>query len=74
MLQSVEFLFLEQDEKDYQISNQKMKTTNIVNVKEMNFEQLFRHISPEEISENVFALVGKVFLLLLLAEKIIITL
>jgi flavin reductase (DIM6/NTAB) family NADH-FMN oxidoreductase RutF len=27
----------------------------------MNFEQLFKQISPEEISDNVFTLVGKVF-------------
>ncbi|MDR3666443.1 MAG: hypothetical protein P4L35_06355 [Ignavibacteriaceae bacterium] len=30
-------------------------------VREMNFDQLFRQISPEEISDNVFTLVGKVF-------------
>jgi flavin reductase (DIM6/NTAB) family NADH-FMN oxidoreductase RutF len=51
----------------YQINNEKMKTTSIkkttnhINVKEMNFDQLFKQISPEEISDNVFALVGKVF-------------
>jgi flavin reductase (DIM6/NTAB) family NADH-FMN oxidoreductase RutF len=28
---------------------------------EMNFDQLFKQISPEEISDNVFTLVGKVF-------------
>jgi flavin reductase (DIM6/NTAB) family NADH-FMN oxidoreductase RutF len=27
----------------------------------MNFDQLFKQISPEEISDNVFTLVGKVF-------------
>ena len=27
----------------------------------MNFEQIFKQISPEEISDNVFTLVGKVF-------------
>ena len=35
--------------------------TNHVNVKEMNFDQLFRQISPEEISDNVFTLAGKDF-------------
>ena len=38
-----------------------MKKTNHVNVKEMNFYQLFKQISPEEISDNVFTLVGKDF-------------
>ena len=38
-----------------------MKKTNYVNVKEMNFDELFKQISPEEISDNVFMLVGKVF-------------
>jgi flavin reductase (DIM6/NTAB) family NADH-FMN oxidoreductase RutF len=37
-----------------------MQTTNPVNVKEMNFDQLFKQISPEEISDNVFTLAGKV--------------
>jgi flavin reductase (DIM6/NTAB) family NADH-FMN oxidoreductase RutF len=36
-----------------------MKKTNHVNVKEMNFDQLFKQISPEEISDNVFRLAGK---------------
>jgi hypothetical protein len=27
----------------------------------MNFDQLFKQISPEEICDNVFTLVGKVF-------------
>ena len=36
-----------------------MKKTNHVNVKEMNFDQLFKQISPREISDNVFMLVGK---------------
>jgi flavin reductase (DIM6/NTAB) family NADH-FMN oxidoreductase RutF len=41
---------------------EKMKEkTNHVNVKEMNFTQLFKQISPEEISDNVFTLVGKDF-------------
>ncbi len=38
-----------------------MKKTNHVNVKEMGFGQLFEQISPEEISDNVFTLVGKDF-------------
>jgi flavin reductase (DIM6/NTAB) family NADH-FMN oxidoreductase RutF len=38
-----------------------MKTTKPVNVKEVNFNQLFKQISPEEISDNVFTLVGKDF-------------
>ena len=35
------------------------ETTNHVNVKEMNFDQLFKQISPEEICDNVFTLLGK---------------
>jgi flavin reductase (DIM6/NTAB) family NADH-FMN oxidoreductase RutF len=38
-----------------------MKKINHVNVKEMNFDQLFKQISPEEICDNVFMLVGKIF-------------
>ena len=40
-----------------------MKTTNLLNVKEMHFDQLFKQISPEEIGDsyNVFTLVGKDF-------------
>jgi flavin reductase (DIM6/NTAB) family NADH-FMN oxidoreductase RutF len=38
-----------------------MKKTNPVNVKEMNFDQLFNQISPDEICDNIFTLVGKVF-------------
>jgi flavin reductase (DIM6/NTAB) family NADH-FMN oxidoreductase RutF len=50
----------------YQRPNKMMKTTsmkktNQVNVKEMNFDQLFKQISPEEISDNIFTLVGKDF-------------
>jgi flavin reductase (DIM6/NTAB) family NADH-FMN oxidoreductase RutF len=37
------------------------KQPSHVNAKEMNFDQLFKEISPEEISDNVFTLVGKVF-------------
>jgi flavin reductase (DIM6/NTAB) family NADH-FMN oxidoreductase RutF len=36
-----------------------LKETNHVNFKEMNFDQLFKQISPEEICDNVFTLVGK---------------
>ena len=35
--------------------------TNHVNTKETNFDQLFKQISPEEISDDVFTLAGKVF-------------
>ncbi len=38
-----------------------MEKTNHLNAKEMNFDQLFNQISPEEICDNVFVLVGKVF-------------
>ncbi|HUK85041.1 MAG TPA: hypothetical protein VLU95_04190 [Candidatus Acidoferrum sp.] len=38
-----------------------MKKTNHVIVKEMSFGKLFKQISPEEICDNVFTLVGKVF-------------
>jgi len=40
-----------------------MKTTNYLNIKEMNFNQIFKQISPEEICDsfNVFTLVGKDF-------------
>ncbi|MDR2690864.1 MAG: hypothetical protein LBB73_00950, partial [Dysgonamonadaceae bacterium] len=38
-----------------------MKTANHVNVKEMNFDRLFKQISPEDISDNAFTLAGKVF-------------
>jgi flavin reductase (DIM6/NTAB) family NADH-FMN oxidoreductase RutF len=41
--------------------NYVMKETNHVNFKEMSFGQLFKQISPEEICDNVFTLVGKVF-------------
>jgi flavin reductase (DIM6/NTAB) family NADH-FMN oxidoreductase RutF len=39
----------------------RLEKTNHVNFKEMNFDQLFKQISPEEICDNVFTLVGKVF-------------
>jgi flavin reductase (DIM6/NTAB) family NADH-FMN oxidoreductase RutF len=38
-----------------------MKKTNHITVKELNFDQLFKQISPEEICDNVFTLVGKDF-------------
>lgn len=38
-----------------------MKTTKHINLKEMNFDQLFKQITPEEIRDDVFTLVGKVF-------------
>ena len=38
-----------------------MITTKHVTVKEIKFDQLFKQISPEEICDNVFTLVGKVF-------------
>ncbi len=38
-----------------------MKKSNHANGKEMNFDQLFKQISPEEIGSDVFTLAGKVF-------------
>ena len=38
-----------------------MKTTKPKTIREMNFEQLFLQITPEEITDNVFTLVGKDF-------------
>ncbi|MCL1937272.1 MAG: flavin reductase [Candidatus Azobacteroides sp.] len=38
-----------------------MKTIHHVNIKEMNFDQLFKEISPEEIPDDVFTLTGKIF-------------
>lgn len=38
-----------------------MNRTNHVNVKEMTFDRLFKQISPEEIRDNVFTLVGRDF-------------
>jgi flavin reductase (DIM6/NTAB) family NADH-FMN oxidoreductase RutF len=37
------------------------KTTKLINYYEMNFEQVFKQISPEEVTDNVFTLVGKDF-------------
>ena len=36
-----------------------MKKANDVNFKEMSFDQLFKQISPEDICDNVFMLLGK---------------
>jgi flavin reductase (DIM6/NTAB) family NADH-FMN oxidoreductase RutF len=38
-----------------------MKHDNKIEAKEMNFEQLFKEILPEELDDNVFTLVGKDF-------------
>jgi flavin reductase (DIM6/NTAB) family NADH-FMN oxidoreductase RutF len=38
-----------------------MKTLHPISVKEKNFNHLFKQISPEEISDNVFTLAGKEF-------------
>ena len=38
-----------------------MRKTNYVIVEEITFDQLFKQISPEEVSDNVFTLVGKIF-------------
>lgn len=46
-----------------------MKTTHHLNLKEMNFNQLFKQISPEEITDNVFTLGGKVFPLITAGKK-----
>jgi flavin reductase (DIM6/NTAB) family NADH-FMN oxidoreductase RutF len=35
--------------------------TNLIDIKAMNFDQLFKQISPEEIRDNVFTLAGKDF-------------
>ncbi len=43
------------------MENTVLKKTDRINVKEMSFDQLFKQISPEEISDNVFTLVGKDF-------------
>ncbi|MGA3346144.1 MAG: hypothetical protein ABSC76_14885, partial [Terracidiphilus sp.] len=43
------------------MENTVLKKTDRINVKEMSFDQLFNQISPEEISDNVFTLVGKDF-------------
>jgi flavin reductase (DIM6/NTAB) family NADH-FMN oxidoreductase RutF len=40
-----------------------------LNVKEINFDQLFKQISPEEISDNVFTLVGKDFTVITAGKK-----
>lgn len=42
-------------------NEEKQESATTKNVKEMTFDQLFKSISPEEISENIFKLVGKDF-------------
>ena len=52
------------------MKGEKMKEkTNHVNVKEMNFDQLFKQISPEEICDNVFTLAGKDFYVITAGKK-----
>ena len=46
-----------------------METIKPINIKEMDFEQLFKQISPEEISDNVFTLVGKDFYVITAGKK-----
>jgi flavin reductase (DIM6/NTAB) family NADH-FMN oxidoreductase RutF len=48
-------------QKELVMENTVLKKTDRINVKEMSFDQLFNQISPEEISDNVFTLVGKDF-------------
>jgi flavin reductase (DIM6/NTAB) family NADH-FMN oxidoreductase RutF len=48
-------------QKELVMENTVLKKTDRINVKEMSFDQLFKQISPEEISDNVFTLVGKDF-------------
>jgi flavin reductase (DIM6/NTAB) family NADH-FMN oxidoreductase RutF len=43
--------------------------TNHVNFKAMNFDQLFKQISPEEICDNVFTLAGKDFFAITAGKK-----
>jgi flavin reductase (DIM6/NTAB) family NADH-FMN oxidoreductase RutF len=43
--------------------------TNHANIKAMNFDQLFKQISPEEISDNVFTLAGKDFYAITAGKK-----
>jgi len=38
-----------------------LKKSKTVNVKELNLDQIFKQISPEDISDNVFTLAGKDF-------------
>jgi len=47
----------------HQIKKLRMKTIKLKNVEEMNFDQIFNQISPEEICDsfNLFTLVGKDF-------------
>jgi flavin reductase (DIM6/NTAB) family NADH-FMN oxidoreductase RutF len=48
-------------EKSFYNLTKTMKIANQINAKELNFSQLFKQISPEDITDNVFKLVGKVF-------------
>jgi flavin reductase (DIM6/NTAB) family NADH-FMN oxidoreductase RutF len=48
---------------------EKMKKTGHVNVKALDFNQLFKQISPEEISDNVFTLVGKDYFAITAGKK-----
>jgi hypothetical protein len=45
------------------------KIENANHVKEMSFDQLFKQISPEEISDNVFKLAGKDFTVITAGKK-----
>jgi flavin reductase (DIM6/NTAB) family NADH-FMN oxidoreductase RutF len=38
-----------------------MNKTNHVNVNKIHFDQLFKPISPDELSDNVFTLAGRIF-------------
>jgi hypothetical protein len=50
---------IERTGKTIKRKRRKMKEANPVNIKEMNFVQLFEQISPEEISDKVrFAIVA----------------
>ncbi len=43
--------------------------TKPINIKKMNFNQLFKQVSPEEVSDNVFTLVGKDFFIITAGKK-----
>ena len=47
-----------------------MNRTNHVNVTEMTFDQLFKQISPEEIRDNVFTLVGRDFTVITAGKQV----
>jgi len=46
-----------------------LNNTNPLNLNEMSFDQLFTQISPEEIADNVFTLVGKDFFVITAGKK-----